>query len=160
MDGSDTEEIKNMLRIYLDNCCYSRPFDDLSQDKIKNEATAKMFIQSLIKYKSLVLYSSYILSIEINENPFENIKEHILRFLDDYSDYFISRERENEMLPLTNEIMETGIKLKDAAHLACSIIAKCDYFITTDKRVLNYKTDKIKIVNPIDFVNIWREEYD
>ncbi|MCL1858733.1 MAG: hypothetical protein FWF92_05815 [Oscillospiraceae bacterium] len=149
-----------MLKVYLDNCCYGRPFDDLSQEKIRNEATAKMFIQSLIKYKSLSLYSSYMLSLEINENPFENIKEHILHFLDDYSDYFISRERENEMLPLTNEIMETGIKLKDAVHLACSIVAECDYFITTDKRVLNYKTDKIKIVNPINFVNIWREQYD
>ena len=53
-----------------------------------------------------------------------------------------------------------GYALKDAVHLACSIIAECDYFITTDKRVLNYKTDKIKIVNPINFVNIWREQYD
>ena len=149
-----------MLKIYLDNCCYGRPFDDLTQEKIKNEATAKMFIQSLVKYKSLVLYSSYMLSLEISEIPFENNREHILRFLDDYSEYFISRERENEMLPLTNEIMATGIKLKDAVHLACSIIAGCDYFITTDKRVLNYKTDKINIINPIDFVNVWREQYD
>ena len=149
-----------MLKIYLDNCCYGRPFDDLSQEKIKNEAMAKMYIQSLVKYKSLVLYSSYMLSLEINEIPFENNKEHILRFLDDYSEYFISQERESEMLPLTNEIMATGIKLKDAVHLACSITAECDYFITTDKRVLNYKTDKINIINPINFVNIWRKQYD
>jgi len=148
------------LKIYLDNCCYNRPFDDLSQTKVKNEAVAKMFIQSLVKYKSLVLYSSYMLLLEINESPFENNKEHILRFVNDYSDYFVSRERENEMLPLTNKIMETGIKRKDAAHLACSIVAKCDYFITTDRRVTNYKTDKIKIVNPIDFVKLWREQYD
>jgi hypothetical protein len=26
-----------MLKIYLDNCCYGRPFDDLSQERIKNE---------------------------------------------------------------------------------------------------------------------------
>ena len=44
--------------------------------------------------------------------------------------------------------------------LACSIIAKCDYFITTDKRVCNYKTDRIKIVNPSDFVKEWREQHD
>ena len=52
--------------------------------------------------------------------------------------------------------METGIKKKDATHIACSIIAKCDYFISTDRRVINYKTDKIKIVNPIEFAEIWR----
>ena len=26
-----------MLKIYLDNCCYNRPFDDLSQEKILEE---------------------------------------------------------------------------------------------------------------------------
>ncbi|MCL2199900.1 MAG: hypothetical protein FWB80_13360 [Defluviitaleaceae bacterium] len=149
-----------MLKIYLDNCCYCRPFDDLAQEKIRNEATAKMFIQSLVKYKSLALYSSYMLSLEINENPFENNKEHIIRFLDEYAAYFISREHENEILPLTNKIMATGIKLKDAVHLACSIIAECDYFITTDKHVLNFKTDQINIVNPVDFINVWREQND
>ena len=149
-----------MLKIYLDNCCYGRPFDDLSQEKIKNEATAKMYIQSLIKYKSLVLYSSYMLSLEISEIPFESNKEHIMRFVNDYAEFFVSSERENEILPLTNEIMKTGIKRKDAVHLACSIIAECDYFITTDKRVLNYKTDKLKILNPIEFVRIWREQND
>ena len=51
--------------------------------------------------------------------------------------------------------MQAGIKKKDSTHLACSIIAGCDYFITTDKRVINYKTDKIKIVNPIKFVEMW-----
>jgi len=50
--------------------------------------------------------------------------------------------------------METGIKQKDATHLACSMIAKCDYFITADRRATNYNTDRIKIVNPITFVNI------
>ena len=146
------------LKIYLDNCCYNRPFDDLSQAKIYNEATAKMFIQSLIKYKSLVLYSSYMLSFEINANPFENIKEHIRCFVNDYTEFFVSKKREYEILPLTNEIMKTGIKLKDAVHIACSIVAECDYFITTDKRVLGYKTDKVQIINPIEFVKLWREQ--
>ncbi len=27
-----------MIEIYLDNCCYNRPFDDLRQEKIKLEA--------------------------------------------------------------------------------------------------------------------------
>jgi hypothetical protein len=40
-----------MLKIYLDNCCYNRPFDDLTIGSNGTEATAKMFIQSLIKYE-------------------------------------------------------------------------------------------------------------
>ena len=146
-----------MLKIYLDNCCYNRPFDDLTQEKINNEAAAKMYIQSLIKYKSISLCSSYMLSLEINENPFEKNKQHILYFVNEYSSFHIGNEMESEVISASTEIMKTGIKYKDSIHLACSIIAECDYFITTDKRVLNYQTDRIKIINPIKFVEIWRE---
>ena len=53
--------------------------------------------------------------------------------------------------------MKSGIKLKDASHTACAIMAKCDYLITTDKRLLKYRDERIKIVNPIEFVKIWRD---
>ncbi|MCL2775635.1 MAG: hypothetical protein FWD71_20160 [Oscillospiraceae bacterium] len=146
-----------MLKIYLDNCCYGRPFDDLTQEKIKNEAIAKMYIQSLIKYKSLALYSSFMLFHEINDIPFTSNQEHILKFVTEYSSFFISEDRGKDIKPISEDIMKTGIKKKDAVHLACAIIAQCDYFITTDKRVINYETEIIKIVNPIEFVEIWRE---
>lgn len=29
-----------MLKLYLDNCCYSRIFDDLTQEKVNLEASA------------------------------------------------------------------------------------------------------------------------
>ena len=38
-----------MLKIYLDNCCYNRPFDNQKDRAIGAETQAKMFIQSLIK---------------------------------------------------------------------------------------------------------------
>lgn len=53
---------------------------------------------------------------------------------------------------MANKIMETGVKYKDACHVASAIIAECDYLISTDKRLLKYKSDKIKLVNPIEFV--------
>ncbi len=28
------------LKIYLDSCCYNRPFDDLSQERIRVESEA------------------------------------------------------------------------------------------------------------------------
>ena len=36
-----------MLKIYLDNCCYNRPFDDLSQEKINKE---KLGVEGMIKF--------------------------------------------------------------------------------------------------------------
>ncbi|MDR0764761.1 MAG: hypothetical protein LBE65_04120 [Synergistaceae bacterium] len=32
------------MRVYLDNCCYNRPFDDLSQDRVYLEAEAVMAV--------------------------------------------------------------------------------------------------------------------
>ena len=146
-----------MLKIYLDNCCYNRPFDDFGIGKNWLEANAKMFIQSLVKYKSIALYYSFMSQIEIDDSPFEERREYILDFVERNAVGFIGKRRVGEIEMLAEEIMQTGIKKKDATHLACSIIAECDYFISTDKRVLNYKTDKIKIVNPIHFVAIWGE---
>jgi predicted nucleic acid-binding protein len=144
-------------KVYLDNCCYARPFDDLSQEKIKNEATAKMYIQSLIINKSVALYSSYILFYEINEIPFTSNREHIIDFVVKYASFYVSEKYLDRIEPLSIEIMETGVRRKDAIHLACGIIAECDYFITTDKRLTKYKTDKIRIVNPVEFAEKWRE---
>jgi len=53
--------------------------------------------------------------------------------------------------------MQTGIKLKDASHTACAIVAKCDYLITTDKRLLKFQDERIKVINPIEFLETWRE---
>ena len=48
--------------------------------------------------------------------------------------------------------MATGIKSMDAYHVACAIALKCDYFITTDDRILKYRDDRIKIISPIQFI--------
>ena len=54
---------------------------------------------------------------------------------------------------------KSGIKTKDAIHLSCAIEAKCDYFITTDDKLIKKtsKLTKIKVVSPIDFVKVIEE---
>lgn len=37
------------MRIYLDNCCFNRPYDDQSQFKIRIESEAKLAIQEKVK---------------------------------------------------------------------------------------------------------------
>ena len=41
------------MLVYLDNCCYNRPFDDQTQIKIMLETKAKMYIQGLIADKEI-----------------------------------------------------------------------------------------------------------
>ncbi len=45
-----------MLKIYLDNCCYNRPFDIQEQDLIRLETQAKLAIQRKIKEGNIRLH--------------------------------------------------------------------------------------------------------
>ena len=49
------------MKIYLDSCCYNRPYDDRNYLSISLETQAKLLIQLLIKEKRLDLASSFIL---------------------------------------------------------------------------------------------------
>lgn len=54
-----------MLKVYLDNCVFNRPFDDQSQIRIRLETEAKFYIQTLIKQDQIALVWSYIIELEI-----------------------------------------------------------------------------------------------
>ena len=45
-------------------------------------------------------------------------------------------------------------------HIACAITAKADYLFSTDIRMLKYKTDEIKLINPIEFFTNELEEIE
>ena len=53
-----------MMRIYLDNCCFNRPYDDQSHIRVSLETQAKLYIQDKIKNQELELVSSYMLRFE------------------------------------------------------------------------------------------------
>ena len=58
-----------LRRLYLDNCCFNRPFDNQEQVKIRLETEAKLFIQQEILAGKYELVWSYILEYENELNP-------------------------------------------------------------------------------------------
>ena len=140
------------MKVYLDNCCYNRPYDDQSQLRISLETQAKLYVQEMVKNSELELTTSYVLQYENSENPYEIRKRAISEFVRNYSNEHIDYDRAEEVSKMAKDIMKTGVNTKDAHHVACAILASCDYFLTTDKRLLKYVTDEIKIMNPIDFI--------
>jgi predicted nucleic acid-binding protein len=145
------------MRIYLDNCCYSRPYDGQEQLKVQLETEAKLFIQSLVKLKAVKLIASFVLIEEANIDINEGKRNCILEFIKSNSAGYVAKDMIEIIKPTVVDIEKTGIKAKDSTHLACAILAKCNYFISTDKRLLKYQTDRIKLINPIDFKKIWEE---
>ena len=62
------------VKVYLDNCCFNRPFDDQKQIRIRIETEAKLYIQLKIAQKELFLAWSYILDYENSVNPYPDRK--------------------------------------------------------------------------------------
>lgn len=143
---------KQKLRVYLDNCCYNRPYDDQSRLKVSMEAQAKLEIQQQIRDGKLELTTSYILEAENAVNPFAAKRTDIQSFIDHYTKVFVSDHMDAKVRQKAAEIMNSGVKLMDACHVACAILSDCDFFLTTDKRLLKYHTDAIRLMNPAAFI--------
>ena len=60
------------MRIYLDNCCFNRPFDDQKQLRIELETKAKTIMQHLVKHYGHVETERFI-SLVIKD-PFDYTK--------------------------------------------------------------------------------------
>lgn len=146
------------MRIYLDMCCYNRPYDDQTQIQISLDTQAKLHIQNMIKGNELELAASYMLRYECGQNPFEMRKNSILSFIDEQASFYVGSEHKSEIEKKADRIMETGVKFKDACHVASAIYAGCEYFISTDKRLLKYRTDEIKMVTPTGFLSETEKE--
>lgn len=52
------------MRVYLDNCCYNRPFDSQTQLRVRLETEAKLAIQALMRAGALEYAWSDILVME------------------------------------------------------------------------------------------------
>ena len=141
------------LRVYLDNSCFNRPYDDQSQLRIELETKSKLFIQKLITDKKIDLVISYISELENSDNPFA-VRQIAIEDFFKYS--VLNIEENDEIISIAENIKKTGVKTKDSLHVACAIFAECDYFLSTDKRLLKYQDKRISIINPVDF--IFKEE--
>jgi len=139
------------LLLYLDNCCFNRPFDDQSQDKIRLESEAKLIIQGMIKAGKLALTWSFMLDFENKENPDEVKQTEIQKWSQIAIRTYLPDDR-TETLSL--KYVNLGLKNKDAVHLACATLIGCDYFITTDKGILRMANsiNEVQIFNPVEFI--------
>jgi predicted nucleic acid-binding protein len=145
------KETISLMKIYLDNCCFNRPFDDQSHIRIRLEAEAKLKIQEEIRSGSFKLVWSYILDYENSKNPFRERNDQIAR----WRGYSIEDIQENEeVLRIAQMVHEKGVKKIDSLHIACAIRAKADYYLTTDDGVIKKAmlVDEVKITDPIGFI--------
>ncbi len=147
----DTRFKETNMRLYLDNCCFNRPFDDQSRLTIRLETEAKLHIQHAIRAGQYALGWSYMLDYENTANPLEERRTEIQRW-EALADSYTSETP--AILAAMKDIVAVGIKPLDALHIACAQALECQYFLTVDKGILKKAAGvaNIQILNLIDFV--------
>lgn len=147
------------MRIYLDMCCFNRPYDDQAQSRIRIETEAKVVIQQKIKNAECELLWSSILDFECAKNPFEEHRIAILNWRNIASAMIMA---DKSVLERATSLMTCGVGKYDALHVACSIAGGAELFVTTDDRLLKClrAADGIVAMLPQDalaFLEKWYE---
>ena len=147
------------MKVYLDNCCFNRPFDDQSSITIRLETEAKLNIQQKVKSTDISLAWSYILDFENSANPLEERKIEIQKWKG-LSNSFTNET--SKILSEMNRLTTIGLKPIDALHVASAIELNCDQFITVDKGILkkSHQISKITVINPVNFIINWESNDD
>ena len=139
------------MRVYLDNCCLNRPFDDQRQMRVRMEAEATLYIQEHIRRGTLELVWSYMLDFKNAANLFEERRT----MISSWRPYATLDVEETPLiLQHANRLAGMGLKAKDALHIACAIAGACSYFVTTDDDILKRRSDvhDITLIDPTAFV--------
>lgn len=95
-----------------------------------------------------------MLDDEINANPCDDQRNALTVWEKQKSAF---QPKVAEVLSLGKQYQDLGLKTNDALHLACSVLLKCDYFITTDKKILNKKIDAVRVISPLEFIKEMEE---
>lgn len=140
------------MRIYLDNCCYNRPFDDQMQERIHLESEAILTILKMGQTKRFTIVGSEILELEINHMQDVYKKQKVL---DLYKVVDLRIPYTEKIRKRSEDIMTMSkIRTFDSLHIAAAEEANAEVLLTTDDKFekMAEKLDLLtKVVNPLKF---------
>ena len=139
------------MRVYLDNCCYNRPFDDQTQLKVRLETEAKLFVQQLMRTGAVEYVWSDMLANEVDESKFWERKMRIVPWVVGAAVYVVTTP---EIEKQAETFMGMGVKPSDAIHFASAVSADCDWFFTVDRGILKKVScvGKMREANPLELI--------
>lgn len=136
------------MKIYLDTCCWNRPLDDQSQNRVRIEAEAVLIILEMAQANELKIIGSDIIDDELSQMPDDERLEKIELLLTLASSHTsLTSAIEQRAMELT----KSQITPLDALHLASAENAQADYFLTTDDDLLRRCRQaqlKVHVENP------------
>ncbi len=143
-----------LTKVYMDVCCWNRPFDDQTQSRIHLEAEAVLAIVDDAENGRCQILHSEIVDLEIDNNPDAERRQRLRLLI----------PRQHRYIRYAADVKERALELErcgfsgiDALHLACAEAAEADVFLTTDDRLLriaNRHTEllHVGVANPLAWV--------
>lgn len=130
------------MRLYLDLCCFNRPYDDQSQTRIRLETEAKLVLQQSIRDGHCDLVWSAVMDLENTKSPFIEHRQAIGAWRKLACQCVTV---DGVALDLGRELVAQGLREFDALHVACAIRGGCEVFVTTDDRLIKKLRTRLDI---------------
>lgn len=140
------------MLLYVDLNCFSRPFDDQTQERIVRETAAVFSVLKRIEAGTDRLVWSAVLAFENSHHPFPDRRREIARWGLGAGVRIAVDQRVSSR---ARQLYRMGIAALDAAHLACAEASRCDRFLTCDDRLLRAaRTQRLAMVvqNPQEYI--------
>jgi hypothetical protein len=119
--------------VYLDVCCFKRPFDDASVERVRREAEAVAAILDEAHAGAFGLVRSPAHDFENERNPREDRRLATRLWLDAAT---VSVTATAPAAARARELVALGFRALDALHLAFAEQSAARWFVTTDDRLL------------------------
>jgi predicted nucleic acid-binding protein len=143
-----------MSTIYLDVCCYNRPFNDYRQPRIRLEGGAVVSILEMVREGAITLVGSEMVTLEVNHIPKLRRRRRIQRLIGEAT---LTVQVGATERARGKELEAVGFSAPDALHLACAEAGKADVLLTTDDRFLQRAQRyasmlHVRVENPVNWI--------
>ena len=142
------------MKIYLDTCCYCRPFDVARQSQTQVEVEAAIIenVVDLCNMTSIPIIGSAAIITELkNIRDIDKQKDVLNFYTSAVSENIVPSE---SIFNRTQELMDQGITNFDSAHIALAESVGVDYLLTVDDKLERAAARlklAIKVINPLNF---------
>jgi hypothetical protein len=136
----------------MDNCCYYRPFDDQTQDRVRLEADAILAILDRCGTRSWILRGSDVVEFELSRTQDETKRENAQNLYSATTEAFRTTP---ELKERADALQELGIKTMDSFHRAIAENGNVDIYLTTDDILIKKAQGanlNIKVSNPVNWL--------
>jgi predicted nucleic acid-binding protein len=117
------------MLVYLDSCCFSRPFTDMGIARNQRDASDFRVVMALLHTGRVRFACSNYLYEELSDAIPAALKRKLLALVPSPD---VMAPQHSRLIDRVERLTQCGFDYGDAAHLACAESVEADFLLTTD----------------------------